>query len=86
MNTVKRVYDLIEERSITLYQLSQVSGVSYSTVKTTEKRGGQLKVDTIERICEALGITMSEFSKKRHPPRAQRCISPTVLQRDDVIT
>lgn len=61
MNTVKRVYDLIEERSITLYQLSQVSGVSYSTVKTTEKRGGQLKVDTIERICEALGITMSEF-------------------------
>ena len=61
MNTVKRVYDLIEERNITLYQLSQMSGVSYSTVKTTEKRGGQLKVDTIERICEALGITMSEF-------------------------
>ena len=59
MDTVKRVYNLIEERNITLYQLSQMSGVSYSTVKTTEKRGGQLKVDTIERICEALGITMS---------------------------
>ena len=61
MDTIKRVYDLIEERSITLYQLSQMSSVSYSTVKTTEKRGGQLKVDTIERICDALSITMSEF-------------------------
>ena len=65
MDTVKRVYNLIEERNITLYQLSQMSGVSYSTVKTTEKRGGQLKVDTIERICDALSITMSSFFTER---------------------
>lgn len=50
MNTVERVYDLIEERGISLYQLARMSGVSYSTVKTTEKRGGQLTVDTIERM------------------------------------
>ena len=61
MNTVERVYDLIEERGISLYQLARMSGVSYSTAKTTEKRGGQLTVDTIERICFALQITMSEF-------------------------
>ena len=61
MNTVERVYDLIGERGISLYQLARMSGVSYSTVKTTEKRGGQLTVDTIERICFALQITMSEF-------------------------
>ena len=61
MNTVERVYDLIEKRDISLYQLARMSGVSYSTVKTTEKRGGQLTVDTIERICVALQITMSEF-------------------------
>ena len=61
MNTVERVYNLIEERDISLYQLARMSGVSYSTVKTTEKRGGQLTVDTIERICIALQITMSDF-------------------------
>ena len=61
MNTVERVYDLIEERGISLYQLARMSGVSYSTVKTTEKRGGQLTVDTIERIRLALQSTMSEF-------------------------
>lgn len=52
---------LIKERDMSLYQLAQQSGISYSTVKTTEKRGGQLKVDTIQRICDALGITMCEF-------------------------
>jgi transcriptional regulator with XRE-family HTH domain len=61
MDTVKRVYELVEANHITLYQLSQKSGVSYSTIKTTEKRGGQLKVDTIERICMALGIPISAF-------------------------
>ncbi len=69
MNTVERVYNLIEERDISLYQLARMSGVSYSTVKTTEKRGGQLTVDTIERICAALQITMSDFFSEdvRHP-------------------
>jgi transcriptional regulator with XRE-family HTH domain len=61
MDTVKRVYELVEANHITLYQLAQKSGVSYSTIKTTEKRGGQLKVDTIERICMALGISLSAF-------------------------
>lgn len=61
MDTVKRVCELAEERHLTLYQLSQLCGISYSTIQTTRKRGGQLKVDTIERICDALGITLSAF-------------------------
>lgn len=61
MDTIKRVQELIDERQMTMYQLTMQSGLSYSTIKTTERRGGQLKIDTIERICEALGITLSEF-------------------------
>ncbi len=61
MDTVKRVYELAQKNGISLYQLAQKSGISYSTIKTTEKRGGQLKVDTIERICQALGIPLSAF-------------------------
>lgn len=61
MDTVARVYALAREHGLSLYQLSQKSGVSYSTIRTTEKRGGQLKVDTIERICAALGISLSTF-------------------------
>ena len=61
MDTVKRVYELAQDHDISLYLLSQKIGVSYSTIKTTEKRGGQLNIDTIERICRALGITLSDF-------------------------
>lgn len=61
MNTVARVYALAEAHHMTLYQLSQKSGISYSTIKTAEKRNGQLKIDTIERICQALGISLSAF-------------------------
>lgn len=61
MDTVKRVCDLAEERGLTMYQLAQKSGISYSTIQTTRKRGGQLKIDTIERICDALGISLSAF-------------------------
>lgn len=64
MDTVSRVYALLNERNMSLYQLARLSGVSHSTIKTTEKRGGQLTVDTIERLCEGLGITLYDFFRE----------------------
>lgn len=73
MNTIERVYTLSRTRNISIYQLAQMSGISASTIRTCEKRGGELKIDTIERICGALGITLSEFfsqqdSADKEPP------------------
>ncbi len=61
MDTVQRVRDLLAERNLSLYKFSQMSNISYPTFRNTEKRGGQLTVDTIERVCEALDITLPEF-------------------------
>lgn len=61
MDTLGRVYDLMAERDMTLNQLARLSEVSPSTLRNTKRRGGELKVETIERICDALGITLSEF-------------------------
>jgi len=61
MKTVERVIELANERDLSLFKLSQLCQVSYKTLKSCEERGGQLTVDTIERICTGLGITMSEF-------------------------
>lgn len=61
MDTVGRVYELARQRNMSLYQLAQRSGIAPGTIQMTEKRGGQLKVDTIERICLGLGITLAEF-------------------------
>lgn len=61
MDTIKRVYEIAEERGLTMYQVSQRAGISYSTIQTAKKRGGQLTIDTIERICDGLGIPLTAF-------------------------
>ena len=61
MNTISRVQELADERGLTLCQLSRMCDLSEATIRTAKKRGNQLSVDTIERICEALNITLSEF-------------------------
>ena len=44
MDTVGRVYGLIEERGISLFQLSRMSEISYSTLSNSKRRSGQLSV------------------------------------------
>ena len=61
MDTMGRVNELMAERDLSLYKLAQMSDVSYSTLKNTAQRNGQLTVDTIERICIGLEISMSDF-------------------------
>lgn len=61
MNTINRVQELADERGLTLCQLSKICDLSESTIRAAKKRGNQLSVDTIERICEALNISLSEF-------------------------
>ena len=53
MDTIGRVYELLGERNMSLLQLSKESDVAYSTFATCRRRNGELKVETIERICSA---------------------------------
>ena len=61
MNTIRRVEELSYAKGMSLTQLAKKSGVSNSTLKNARNRNHQLSVDTIERLCVGLGITMSEF-------------------------
>ena len=61
VDTIKRVQDLMQERDMNLCVLAKKCGISYSTIQTTARRGGQLSVETIERICQGLGITLKDF-------------------------
>ena len=65
MDTIARVMELADERNLSLFKLSQLCDVSYSTLKNAEMRGSQLGVPTIERICVALGVTLSDFLQRQ---------------------
>lgn len=64
MSTVDRVYKLAADRGLSVYQLAKQSDVPYTTIKAAEHRGNQLTVDTLYRLCDGLGITMSEFFRE----------------------
>ncbi len=61
MDTMTRLKELIDERGLSLYKLSHLCGISYSTLKNVNARNGQLSLDSIERICLTLGIPLYEF-------------------------
>lgn len=61
MDTYGRLNELLSQRNLTVYQVSKLAGVSRSTLNNAKTRGGQLSVDTIERLCAALGITLRDF-------------------------
>lgn len=61
IDTVKRVRVLLKEQDVSMYSFCRANDLNYSTINTTERRSGQLSLDTIDRICEGLGITLSEF-------------------------
>lgn len=61
MDTVKRAFELSKEHGISIFKLSEACGVPYNTIKSCERRGSQLNVDTIEKLCKGLNIPMSEF-------------------------
>ncbi|WP_347567989.1 helix-turn-helix domain-containing protein [Faecalibacterium sp. BCRC 81149] len=44
----------MQARDMNLCVLAKKCGISYSTIQTTARRGGQLSVETIERICLGL--------------------------------
>ena len=61
MNTIQRLYEIMRERNLSLNKLANLSGIKYSTLQMAVKRGGQLSIDTIERICAGLDIPLVSF-------------------------
>ena len=51
----------MQERDLNLCVLARKCEIPYSTIQSTARRGGQLSVETIERICLGFGITLKGF-------------------------
>ena len=61
MDTIARLEEILEENNMSMLELCKKSGVPRSTLGRTKQRGGQLSLDTIERVCVALDIRPFEF-------------------------
>ena len=61
MDCLERIRTLLEEWGWSVYRLAQEAGVPQSTLANLFLRNNMPTVPTLERICQALGITMAEF-------------------------
>ena len=57
-----RILELCQCNNITINKLATISGVTQSTVNNIiSKRNNSTTVATIKKLCDGLGITISEF-------------------------
>ena len=61
MDTVERLQKLLKERNWTEYRLAKEGGLSMSTLQNIYKHNTIPTIETLERICKAFGITLSQF-------------------------
>ena len=61
MDIHKKLKELMKNRGWSEYRLSKECGLSESTLANIFKRGTMPSISTLETICDAFGITLSQF-------------------------
>ncbi len=61
MNVLEKIKKMQAERGWSTYKLSYESGLTQSTLSNMFARGTCPTIDTIDKICGAFGISLSEF-------------------------
>ena len=61
MNVLNRINEIKNSYGWSLYKLSEESGISQSTLSNMFSRNTNPSITTLSMICDAFGITLSEF-------------------------
>ena len=61
MDVTKHIEELMDQRGWTVYRLGKESGISQSTLAHVFRRDSAPTIATLEIICRAFGITLSQF-------------------------
>ena len=58
----QRILELCQERNLSVNKLSSISGVTQSTVNNiVSGRNNSATVSTVKKLCDGLGITITDF-------------------------
>lgn len=56
-----RIRELCDKKQMSMYALSNKTGISQSSLSNLMKRGSTRTFYTLDKICDGLGITLSQF-------------------------
>lgn len=60
-DVLKRIKELRENRNWSVYKLSKLSNIPQSSIATWYQKNHYPPIDKIESICNAFGISLSDF-------------------------
>ncbi len=61
MEILKRINELRNKRNWSIYKLAEESGITQSTLANMFSRKTLPSLSTLKQLCEAFGITLSQF-------------------------
>lgn len=61
MDTIARIKELLKERNWTPYRLAKEAGLPDATIGNIFRRNTLPTLPTLEAVCKAFGITLSQF-------------------------
>ena len=61
MDVMNRITQLMEERGWGSYKLAKQSGLAISTIANLYRRHTTPSLETLQTLCDAFGITLSQF-------------------------
>ena len=61
VDVLKKIYDLRQERGWSIYKLAEESMLTQSTISNMYTRKTLPSLTSLNQICDAFGITLSEF-------------------------
>ncbi len=68
MDVIKRLNDLRLKRNMSVYRLAELSGINQSTLANTFSRKTVPSIKNLELMCDALGVTLSQFFAEEGEP------------------
>ena len=61
MDVKARLQQLMDERGWTIYRVAKEAGIPWSTVRNMFKRNTEPSIQTLECLCNGMGMTLSQF-------------------------
>ena len=58
---IDRIEELCEQKQLSRYRLSQKAGIPQSSISTLMNRKSVPTIQTLEKICDGMGITLAQF-------------------------
>ena len=69
---VEKIQKLREEKGYTMNKLATLSGMAYTNYHRIETKKTDMTIQTLQKICDALEISMKDFFDEEHIPDRQK--------------